>query len=115
MINYQKIVKFSTGDKKMNISLPFITAPAHPRKKSKLISKKRTIIKIKNEYAPIEIQNMDDAHLEYIYEHGSPAERDVAEEIIKNRQRWDTIINKGLDDTLPTGSGQTGAPEAGGG
>lgn len=100
----------------MEVILPFVTnstPPAQRRnKKSKTV--KRKIIKIHNSYTPVELYNMDDPQLEYLYEHGSPAEREVASEILKKRQKWDIILNKSLDDPLPSGSGLRGSPSAGG-
>lgn len=102
----------------MQINLPFV----HPQKRKKSIKiyspKVKKIVKIHKvkkvhlPYTYTEIQNMTDSQLDYLYEHGSPAERDIAGEVIQNRKNWDTIINKGLDDPLPRGSGQSGAPEA---
>jgi hypothetical protein len=101
----------------MNISLPFMnsTPPRAKRKVKKVNSKiNRNLIRFRNNYTPVEIYNMDDAQLENLYEHGSPSERDIANEIKKKRSNWDTVVNKGLDDTLPSGSGVSGAPTAGG-
>jgi len=97
----------------MDVSLPFITNTAQTakRKKQKIIKKKvkRTLVKFKSDHTPVEIQNMDDQELEYLYEHGSPTEQDVADQILRARKKWDLAFNYSPDDILPEGSGSGGA------
>lgn len=92
----------------MDIALPFITQ----RKKSKKGKPSNTrIINIHNEHTPVEIMNMDMPELEYLYMHGSPSEKELADNIIRARKKW--IIASSLsDDIVPTGSPTPGAPSA---
>lgn len=101
----KKIVK----KKVKPISLIF---PFGDKKKQKI--KRKKMIKVHTDYTAFEIDRMDDDHVQNLYEHGSVAEREIAGTILKSRKDWDTIVNKGLDDPLPTGSGiqATGAPTA---
>jgi hypothetical protein len=90
------------------LTLPFITKSA-PRRKKKQISEISTkpMIKIRNQYAPMEIQGMSMPQLEYIYEHGSPTERDMADQVITARKKFE-IATMMPDDILASGS--QGAP-----
>jgi len=88
----------------MGISLPFMT---EPRKHKKEKSAKRNIIKVQSEHTPVEIQNMDMPQLEYIYQYGTPDEKETAERIIRLRQKWN-LITLPNDDILPQGSGAPG-------
>ena len=84
----------------MEISLPFIT---QPRKKKSKHPVKRKLIKVRNEYTPIEIQNMSMPELEYIYQHGSPTEIEIADNIIRARKKMSVALSLS-DDILPSGS-----------
>lgn len=96
--------------KPISLIFPYSTT----QRKNKKNKPKKRMVKFHNDYTEFEIQNMDDPQLERLYEHGTPAEREIARKIIKMRDDWDTIINKSIDDPLPAGSGQPGAPTAGG-
>jgi len=93
----------------MNMTLQFVTQPRKKKKDKKLV--KRPMIKIKSEHTPVEIQNMDMPQLEYIYEHGSPTEKELADNIIRARKKWATASSLS-DDIVPTGSPIPGAPTA---
>jgi hypothetical protein len=83
----------------MNIDLSFINTPI----KRKIKKPIKNIIKISNEHTPIEIQNMTMPQLEYLYEHGSPTEKEIVGNIMFTRKKFDmaTIVP---DDILPSGS-----------
>lgn len=86
----------------MNIDLPFITQPRKHKKKDPV---KRGIVKINNEHTPVEIQNMDMPKLEYLYQHGSPTEREIANHLIQARKKWELIeLAMPMDSELASGS-----------
>jgi|WetSurMetagenome_2_1015567.scaffolds.fasta_scaffold29228_4 hypothetical protein len=98
----------------MNVNLSFVTNPALSAKRGKAKSKKvkRTLVKFKSDHTPIEIQNMDNQELEYLYEHGSPTEKDMAENILHARKKWSLVeLAMPMDAELASG---TGSPYAGG-
>lgn len=97
----------------MEVTLPFVTQNIQPIKRKKKNKRpiKRTIIKIKTEHTPMEIQNMDLSQLEYLYEHGSPTEKELADRMIRIRKKW-AMASLLSDDILPTGSPIIGAPNA---
>jgi broad specificity polyphosphatase/5'/3'-nucleotidase SurE len=100
MINYQKVVKSSTGDI-MNIDLPFMNQTK--RKKVKITKQK--LIKVQNEHTPIEVQNMTMPQLEYLYEHGSSTERELADHLIQARKKWALVeLAMPMDAELASGS-----------
>lgn len=81
-----------------------------PRKHKKEKPLKRSIIKVQSEHTPVEIQNMDMPKLEYLYQHGSPTEREIADRLIQARKKWALIeLVMPLDNELASG-----APFAGG-
>jgi len=101
MINYQKIQKFSTGDT-MSISLMF---PFQQPNNKERRPKKRVIAKIKTEHSPVEIQDMDMPELLNIYEHGSPIERSIAEEILYRRKKAALVdLASPMNSELASGS-----------
>lgn len=89
----------------MEVALPFITQ----RKGKKSKPQKRTIAKIRNSYTPVEIMNMDIQELEYLYEHGSPTEQDIADNILRARKKW-MVASSMSDDADRTDSPNSGAP-----
>jgi len=91
----------------MGISLPFMT---EPRKHKKEKSAKRNIIKVQSEHTPVEIQNMDMPQLEYLYEHGTSTERELADHLIQARKKW-ALIELAMPMNIELASG---APFAGG-
>lgn len=95
----------------MNISLPFVTQPQQ-RKKKKTKVKSTRLITIRSEHAPIEIQNMDMPELEYLYEHGTPTEKEIAEHVMMTRKKFDraTMVP---DDILASGAPTSGSPSSG--
>lgn len=96
----------------MNISLPFVTQPKK-RKKNKTKVKTNRLIKIHNEHTPIEIQNMNMPELEYLYEYGTPTEKEIAEHIMITRKKFDkaTMVS---DDILASGAPTaSGSPTSG--
>jgi hypothetical protein len=98
----------------MDVSLPFVTNPAPSAKRNKAKSKKvkRTLVKFKSDHTPVEIQNMDNQELEFLYEHGSATERDMAENILHARKKWALVeLAMPMDAELASG---TGSPYAGG-
>lgn len=96
----------------MEMTLPFVTnpAPAAKRKKPKVKkSVKRTMVKFKSDHTPIEIQNMDNQELEYLYAHGSETERDMAENILHARKKWALVeLAMPMDAELASGSPYAG-------
>jgi hypothetical protein len=88
----------------MDISLPFIT---QSRKKKRKYPATREAIKVQSEHTPIEIQNMDMPQLEYMYQYGTPDEKETANKIIILRKKWN-LITLPNDDILPQGSGAPG-------
>lgn len=91
----------------MNIDLPFLNSPK-PRKKKIVKGKKpikRTLISIKTEHTPLEIQNMETPDVIYIYEHGSSAERSIAENVLHAREKWDLVMLAApMDNELASGA-----------
>ena len=82
------------------------------RKKPASKKSKQTLVKFKSDHTPIEIQNMSDQDLEYIYEHGSSTEKDFADRIIRLRQKAERLdLIMPVDAELAEG---TGSPYAGG-
>jgi hypothetical protein len=93
----------------MKMTLQFITPSIKKRTKSKKI--KKPMVKFKSDHTPLEIQNMDDQELEYLYAHGSPTERDMAENILHARKKWALVeLAMPMDVELARG---TGSPYAG--
>lgn len=96
----------------MEMTLPFVTnpAPAAKRKKQKVKKgTKRTLIKIKSDHTPIEIQHMSNEDLEYLYDHGSPTEKDMAENILHARKKWALVeLAMPMDAELASGSPYAG-------
>jgi hypothetical protein len=65
---------------------------------------------VQNEHTPVEIQDMDMPKLEYLYQHGSPTEREIADRLIQARKKWALIeLVMPLNTELASG-----APFAGG-
>jgi len=94
----------------MNISLPFITTSKRRKKTHSKKQTKRETVKIRSEYTPIEIQNMDMPQLEYVYEHGSPTERELADHLIQAKKKWALVeLAAPMNNELASG-----APFAGG-
>lgn len=91
----------------MEISLSFVT---QQRKKKKKSPAKRELIKIHSDYTPMEIQNMDMPKLEYLYQHGTPTERELADHLIQARKKW-ALIELAMPMNTELASG---APFAGG-
>jgi len=91
----------------MDISLPFMN---EPRKHKKEKPVKRNIIKVQSEHTPVEIQNMDMPQLEYLYEHGTSTERELADHLIQARKKW-ALIELAMPMNTELASG---APFAGG-
>lgn len=91
----------------MNIDLPFLNSPK-PRKKNKTKGKKqvkRTLISIQTEHTPLEIQKMELPELIYLYEHGSSAERSMAENVLHAREKWDLVMLAApMDNELASGA-----------
>ena len=95
----------------MDITLQFVNQPK-TRKKIKSKQVKRTMIKFTSDHTPLEIQHMDNHELEDLYEHGSPTEKDMAENILRARKKWALIeLAMPMDVELAQG---TGSPYAGG-
>lgn len=92
----------------MEVSLPFIINRKKSKKKEKLVKR---IIKVYNEHTPLEIMDMDMPELMYIYQHGTVAEKEIAENVLRARRKW-SIASSLSDDVLPTGSPTTGSPTA---
>jgi len=91
----------------MNISLPFITQPKQ-RKKKKTKVKSNRLIKVRSEHAPIEIQNMNMPELEYLYEHGTPTEKEIAEHVMVTRKKFEKatmVPDDILASSSPTAAG----------
>lgn len=99
----------------MEMSLPFVTNPAPVAKRKKVKVKKnvkRTLVKFKSDHTPVEIRNMGDQELEYLYEHGSSTEKDMAENILHARKKWALVeLAMPMDAELAQ---DTGSPYAGG-
>lgn len=94
----------------MKMTLQFITPSAKKRVKSKKM--KKPMVKFKSDHTPLEIQNMSDQELEYLYEHGSETEQDMADRIIRLRQKAERLeMIMPMDIELAEG---TGSPYAGG-
>jgi hypothetical protein len=94
----------------MDMTLQFVTQPA-TRKKAKSKKPKRTMIKFTSDHTPLEIQQMSNSDLENLYEHGSPTERDMAENILHARKKWALVeLAMPMDVELARG---TGSPYAG--
>lgn len=91
----------------MKVSLPFITKKKIKKRKKQI----KKIIKIVNEHTPLEIMNMDMPELMYIYQHGTVAEKEIADNVLRARKKWE-IASSLSDDVLPTGSPNVGAPTA---
>jgi len=95
----------------MDMTLQFVTQPTN-RKKVKSTKPKRTMIKFTSDHTPLDIQNMDNQELVDLYEHGSPTERDMAENILHARKKWALVeLAMPMDVELAQG---TGSPYAGG-
>ena len=85
----------------MNIDLPFMNQTK--RKKVKITEQK--LIKVQNEHTPIEVQNMTMPQLEYLYEHGSSTERELADHLIQARKKWALVeLAMPMDAELASGS-----------
>lgn len=90
----------------MNLDLPFLSSPQQ-RKKKKVKGKKakRTLISIQTDHTPLEIQNMETPELIYLYEHGSSAERAMAENVLHAREKWDLVMLAApMDNELASGA-----------
>lgn len=86
----------------MDVSLPFVI---QQRKRKEREPVKRKLIKIRSDYTPMEIQNMDMPQLEYVYEHGSPTEREMADHIIQARKKWALVeLAAPMNNELASGS-----------
>jgi hypothetical protein len=95
----------------MDMTLQFVTQPTN-RKKAKSKKPKRTMIKFTSDHTPLDIQNMDNQELADLYEHGSPTERDMAENILHARKKWALVeLAMPMDSELAQ---NTGSPYAGG-
>jgi hypothetical protein len=95
----------------MNLSLPFVTQPKRKKKNNK--PETTRIIKIHNEYTPIEIQNMTMPELEYLYEHGTPTQKEIAEHVMITRKKFE-IATMVPDDILASGAPtSSGSPSSG--
>jgi hypothetical protein len=95
----------------MDISLPFITQSARRKKSNKDKPSKRRIIKIHSEHTPLEIMNMDMPDLMYIYKHGSVGEREIAENVLRARKKWE-VASSLSDDVVPSDAPNSGSPNA---
>lgn len=95
--------KFSIGET-MSASLIFpFPQPKIKKKRSK--KAKRIIATIKTEHTPIEIRDMDMPELLDIYEHGSPIERSIAEEILYRRKKAELVdLASPMNSELASGS-----------
>jgi len=86
----------------MNIDLPFINQTKRKKVKN---SAKQKLIKVQSEHTPIEVQNMTMPQLEYLYEHGSSTERELADHLIQARKKWALIeLAMPMDAELASGS-----------
>ena len=95
----------------MKLKLSFMNTSAK-RKKPKSKKSKQIMVKFKSDHTPIEIQRMSDQELEYLYEHGSPTERELADHFIQLRQKLERLeLIMPMDAELAQG---TGSPYAGG-
>jgi hypothetical protein len=95
----------------MDMTLQFVTQPTG-RKKVKSKKPKRTMIKFTSDHTPLEIQHMSTSDLEDLYEHGSPTEKDMAENILHARKKWALVeLAMPMDSELAQ---NTGSPYAGG-
>jgi hypothetical protein len=89
----------------MNISLPFVTKSKRRKKVHSKEQTQRETVKVRSEYTPIEIQNMDMPKLEYLYQHGSPTERELADHLIQAKKKWALIeLAMPMDSELASGS-----------
>jgi len=94
----------------MDMKLQFVTPSVKKKIKNKKI--KKPMIKFKSDHTPLEIQHMSDQELEYLYEHGSPTEKDLADRFIQLRQKLERLeFIMPMDAELAQG---TGSPYAGG-
>jgi hypothetical protein len=108
----------------MELSLPFVTssapqaAPPAPMRKKKKMKKstkrniKKPLIKIRSEYTPMEIMNMDIPEIQYLYEHGSPTERDMADNILRARLKFQRATMLSDDVINQNNTPNPGAPTA---
>lgn len=93
----------------MKMELQFITKPQKRKiKKNKKI--KKTMVKFRSDHTPLEIQHMSNDELEYLYEHGSETEQDMAENILHARKKW-ALIDLAMPMDVELASG-TGSPYA---
>jgi hypothetical protein len=89
----------------MKIDLPFLNSPKQRKKIKGKKQVKRTLISIQTEHTPLEIQNMDIPELVYLYEHGSSAERAMAENVLHAREKWDLVMLAApMDNELASGA-----------
>jgi hypothetical protein len=55
--------------------------------------------------------DMDMPELMYIYKHGTVAEKEIAENVLRARKKWE-VASSMSDDVLPTGAPTVGSPTA---
>lgn len=92
----------------MKLEFQFIIPP---KKKKRMKKLKKPMIKFRSDHTPLEIYHMGDSELVYLYEHGSPTEQDMAENILHARKKWALIdLAMPMDVELAQG---TGSPYAG--
>jgi len=75
----------------VQFNFQFVTKPKKRQKTDNDQQIKRAIATFHSDHTPVEIQNMDMPQLQNLYEHGSPAERELANHILRARNNWEQL------------------------